>query len=447
MQIPSAIRPILYSFSPAFVRPTFERWSVFLLAAILTTGSRTVLNILRVVPALTPGHSSSYHRLFSKRRWSSWGLARALIEYILTRFVPEGPVYVIVDDTVDEHRGKRVYGKGCHRDAVRSTHSHTHYRWGHKWIVLAIAVKFAWAERRWALPVLVTLYRTPEQNRREGRRHKTPVTLARQLLMVLARWFPQRKFILSADGGLSAHELAYAAKRWPDRLTLVGRFRPDANLYAPPPRRRNPRGGRPRKKGRKLPAPERVVARSRRKKLTVSWYGGGSRDVEVVTGTGHWYKCGVGLVEVRWVFVHDLTGTHRDEYFFSTDPGMTPRAIIEAYTGRWAIEVTFEEMRAYLGLERTRGWSPSTVLRMAPSLFGLYTVVALMYAALPKRAQRAGRIEWRGKQQVTYSDAITAVRRWLWREWVFERGNHQAAFSKLPRDLQATLLYAVAPAA
>lgn len=447
MQIPSAIRPLLYSFSPAFTRPTFERWKVFLLAAILTTGSRTVLNVLRIVPALTLGDASSYHRLFSKRRWSAWRLARALAAYILTQLVPEGPVYLVVDDTVDEHRGKHVYGKGCHRDAVRSTHSYTQYRWGHKWIVLAIAVKFPWAERPWALPILVALYRTKEQDAREGRRHKTPVTLARQLLAVLVRWFPERKFILSGDGGFSAHELAYAAQRRPQQTVLVGRFHPAANLYAPPPARTGQRGGRPRKKGRKLSAPERVVARSHRTPMTVSWYGGGQRRVEVVTGTGHWYKSGVGLVEVRWVFVHDLTGTHRDEYFFSTDPGMRPQEIIQVYTGRWAIEVTFEELRAHLGLERTRGWSKTTVLRMAPSLFGLYSVVALLHAALPGRAQGAGRIEWQGKEHVTFSDAITSVRRWLWQEWVFERGGHRAAFSKLPRCLRATLLYAVAQAA
>ena len=66
------------------------------------------------------------------------------------------------DDTVDEHRGARVYGKGCHRDPVRSTHSYTAYRWGHKWVVLAILVKFPFATRLWALPVLAALYRNPE---------------------------------------------------------------------------------------------------------------------------------------------------------------------------------------------------------------------------------------------------------------------------------------------
>ena len=39
------------------------------------------------------------------------------------------------------------------------------------------------------------------------------------------------------------------------------------------------------------------------------------------------------------MFVHDLTGTHRDSYFFSTDPAMTVARVIETYTGRWSIEM------------------------------------------------------------------------------------------------------------
>ena len=60
--------------------------------------------------------------------------------------------------------------------------------------------------------------------------------------------------------------------------------------------------------------------------LDVAWYGGGRRRVEVVTGTGHWYKSGRPLVAVRWVFVRDLTGTHRDEYFFTTDSTWSPES-------------------------------------------------------------------------------------------------------------------------
>ena len=116
----------------------------------------------------------------------------------------------------------------------------------------------------------------------------------------------------------------------------------------------------------------------------MAWYGGGRREVGVTTGTGHWYKAGEGLVPIAWVFVKDRTGTHRDEYFFSTDTAMTAAAMIEAYAGRWNLETTFQEARCLLGLESTRGWCRRTVLRAAPCLFGLYTVVALLYRGVAR---------------------------------------------------------------
>jgi hypothetical protein len=448
MFIPSAARDLVKSFSTAFTSPTARRWLVLMVSAVLTTGRRTVSNLMRTVPILFDGHSSSFHRVFSARRWKPWKLSRTLAKLILDNLVPSGPVYLAGDDTVDGHKGKRVYGKGCHRDAVRSTHSFMAFRWGHKWVVLAILVQFPFASRPWALPVLVALYRSPEWNKKHGRRHRTPPELMRQLLAVLLRWFPERQFVFSGDGGFGTHDLARFAQRRHGRLTVVSRFYPDANLYAPPPQRtRNKKGGRPRKKGKKLPSPRKVVARSKRQRLTVSWYGGGTRRIEVVSGLGYWFKGGQGLVAVRWVFVHDLSGTHRDEYFFSTDTAMTAKQIVETFTGRWSIEVTFEELRAYLGLESTRGWSEKTVLRMAPCLMCLYSVVAILYYRLPQNERRTCRVEWRGKQTTTFSDAMSAVRRWMWKNWVFETGGHTQAFSKLPRDLRKSLLYALAPAA
>ena len=56
--------------------------------------------------------------------------------------------------------------------------------------MLAILVKFPFATRPWALPILVALYRSEEWNEQHGRRHKTPSELMRQLLAVLLRWFP-----------------------------------------------------------------------------------------------------------------------------------------------------------------------------------------------------------------------------------------------------------------
>ncbi len=84
---------------------------------------------------------------------------------------------LVGDDTVDGHSGPKVYGKARHRDPVRSTHSHTAWRYGHKCVVLAVLVKFPFATRRWALPVLIDLSRAPALNQAEKRRHRTPAQL------------------------------------------------------------------------------------------------------------------------------------------------------------------------------------------------------------------------------------------------------------------------------
>jgi DDE superfamily endonuclease len=448
--VPAPARSLFDSLAGAFCRPTFLRFVVLGLAAILTVGRRTVCNLLRTLGALAPGHPSSYHRVFSKRRWSCWRVARGLAEWVFDHLVPEGGrVLLAGDDTVDEHPGDNVFGKACHRDPVRSTHSYTAFRWGHKWVVLAVLVRFPFTKRLWALPVLVALYRSEADNRKAGRKHKTPQQLLRQLCCVLLRWFGRRSFVLTGDGDYATHELARFSARRRGRLSLVSKFYPNANLYEPPPVIRGKRpASRPRKKGDKLPTPQEVVAGRKCIRLKdVGWYGGGVRDVEAVSGTGQWYKSGHGLVAVRWVFVHDLSGTHRDEYFMTTDTAMTAREVIEVYTKRWNVETTFQEMRSHLGLETTRGWREETVLRAAPCLFGLYAVVACLYGQLPKRYARLRAVEWAGKEWVTFSDAITAVRRWLWVEWVFAIPGYKPAFQKLSRPFRCLLLHALAPAA
>ena len=355
--VPEALRGVFCAWAAGLGETVFPKFVTLLLGAVLTTGRRTVSRVVFVVGELADADPSSYHRVLSMRRWSMWSLAQPLTAAILDTFLPQGVVCLVGDETVTEHPGRKVFGKGRHRDAKRSSHSFIAHMWGHKWVVLAILVKLPGVQRPWALPVLVALYRNEKDNKAAGRRHKTPSDLMRQLLCVLLRWFPARQFVFAGDGGYANHMLTRFARRHEKRLTLVSRFYADAALYAAPPRPKKGAKGRPRVKGKKLPSPQDIVQRTKtRKRLTVNWYGGQSRRVEVVTGTGHWYKSGEGLVEVLWVFVHDLTGTHRDEYFFTTDVTRSAQQVIETFTGRWSIEVTFQEVRAYLGVETTRGW-------------------------------------------------------------------------------------------
>lgn len=443
MILPAEAASLLAAFVPAFTQPTFHRFVTLLAAAILTTGRRTVANLLRTLGPLASGHRTDYQRVLSRAPWSGVQLGCALTAFLLTHLLPAGLVLLVGDDTVDGHPGRRVYGKARHRDPVRSSHSYTAWRYGHKWVVLAVLVRFPFATRPWALPVLIDLYRSAEDNRRRRRPHRTPAQIMCRLVRLLLIRCPGRSFVFVGDAGYGTHEVARFCHRHRGRLTLVSKLHPDANLYEPPPPYDG--RGRPRKKGRELPKPRQAAAAARKRRLSVGWYGGGTRRVQTATATGHWYKSGQVLVPLRWVFVRDITGTHRDEYFFSTDPALTPAWIIGYYTGRWNIETTFQEARSHLGLETTCGWSRNTVRRAAPCLFGLYTVVALLFWALPE-SKRSGVVSWPGKEGMTFSDALASVRRWLWSEWVFPQAAGGTAIEKLPATLREVIFAALAPA-
>src|SRR3954470_18573906 len=242
--------PVLALFAPACNPPTFLRLQLLAVAAVLTTGRRTVSNLLRTLGHLRQGSPSSHHRVLSQARWPGLRLAALLTRFLLTRCWPARTVTLGGDDTATKPPGRKVFAKARPRVPVRSSHSYTAWRWGHKWVVLAVLVRFPFATRPWALPVLVALYRSPEDDRKRGRPHRTPAQLMQVLLRLLLRWFPGRSFRFAGDGGYGSHGMADFAARTGGRLHLVSEFHPKANLYRPPPgvvgKRPN---GRPRKKG------------------------------------------------------------------------------------------------------------------------------------------------------------------------------------------------------
>src|SRR5437588_11791673 len=80
-----------------------------------------------------------------------------------------------------------------------------------------------------------------------------------------------------------------------------------------------------------------------------------------------------------------------------------------------AIEVTFEEGRAHLGIETQRQWSDRAIERSTPLLFGLYSLVTLFGRALHTDGQvPVAQAAWYRKHTATFRDVLAAVRRHLW---------------------------------
>jgi hypothetical protein len=277
---------------------------------------------------------------------------------------------------------------------------------------------------------------------------KTPAHMSRLLLARLRRWFPERHFIFVGDSGDGTRETARFCQPYHRHLTLVSTCSGDAAWYEPPPPRTRRTMGRPRVKGQKLASPPEMVAHTdKRTRLMVAWGGGSTRDIEIVTGTGPWYRLGEALAEVPWFSVHDGTGPHRDEYVLTTDITMKPQQLGECDTQCWSIATTCQEGRESLKLASTKSDGQQTVRRFTPCVFGLYTGVVLLYRQLPCSSSTRRAVCWRGKSPVTCSAMMTCVCRAFWAQWCVHTQAESQECSTLSPSLQETILYAVAPAA
>src|SRR5687768_14710219 len=98
LSLPKAAEPLISPFSVAFTSPTFQRFTLLIVGAILAVRHRTVTSILRTVRSIVAdGHWSDYHRVLCCRAWSTWPLGRLLAAMILELIPADHPVIVPVD--------------------------------------------------------------------------------------------------------------------------------------------------------------------------------------------------------------------------------------------------------------------------------------------------------------------------------------------------------------
>jgi len=311
--------------------------------------------------------------------------------------------------------GAKIAARGIYRDPVRSSHGHFVKASGLRWLSFMVMVPLAWTRRRWALPFLTILAPSQHYAAAHGRRHKKLTDLARQGILQVRRWLPNRLVIVVADSSFAALELIAAVRR---HVCFVTRLRLDTNLFEPAPQRRPGQRGRPPKKGRQLPKLAGVLhdpATVWTVLIMSDWYGGRRCKLEIATGTAVWHHPGLPPVPIRWVLVRDPAGIRKPQAFLCTDLNASPADILGWYVHRWSMETTFEETREHLGVETQRQWSDLAVARTTPALLGLFSLVTLWAAEAkivvtlhPRSAA------WYVKDAMTFSDALATVRRVLW---------------------------------
>jgi hypothetical protein len=418
LHLPKESIAVVRAFAPVFSDRTWQWAQVLLVGAILAPGQRTVTAILRVMGLSSDAQFQNYHRVLSRATWSSRTLSRLLLRALVATFVrADAPVVLGLDDHIERRRGAKIAAKGIYRDAVRSSKSFFVKTSGLRWVSVMLLVPIPWAQRIWALPFLTVLALSERYHAERDRRHKTVADWARQVVRQVRRWLPERALVVVMDSTYAVLELLAEGARLDPAVTLVTRLRLDAALYDPPPVRQRGARGAPRKKGARQPTLAQRVGDPTTvwETVTLRWYGGVPRTVDLATGTAVWSHPGKPVVPLRWVLIRDPQGQCAPQALLGTDARVQPGQSVEWFVQRWQMEVTYEEARAHLGVETQRQWSDLAIQRTTPALLGLFALITVLaHHLLQGRALPARQAAWYTKAQPTFADTLALVRRHLW---------------------------------
>jgi hypothetical protein len=461
MELTATFMILLEGFRPVFTAPSFWTFRLLMTGWILSVRHRFVTDLIVSSDSVGIGHFSDYHRFFSQASWKIDDLWRVLARLLIDRFIgADATVIVAGDDTLCRKRGLGLFGAGMHHDALSSSRKLKVFSWGHDWVTLCLIV----ANPRWApskvfaVPICMRLYRnrqgvtkgknkqkagskkkaapsakrlkkqakrTARKQRRSATRrqkqsaaplknkHFTRPELMREMLQLVASWFPDRRFQFVADSLYTGESVL---RYLPDNFDMIGAVHPQGILYEPAAKtKKSGRGAHP-KKGGRLPTRERWVASgSPWTRLTFDQFGLHG-TFETKTRLGLYYKAGKDRL-LRFVLTRDTDGDRPTQIFYCTNLELDVPAILSTYAHRWAIEVTHHDAKQFLGLEDPANRVPLAVQRTAPMAMFLYSLTILWYDQNGHRfLQFPDRPWYTDKTEPSFADMLTTLRRVSWED-------------------------------
>jgi hypothetical protein len=401
MDVATTFLPLLQVFAAEMTKPTFQTFAT-LLTGWLLTPHRTIIGMVRA--SANERHHAAFHRLFASAKWSIDQVGLAVFDLITTGM---NVVYLVGDDTLIPRTGLKVFGTGMHRDPMLSSRGFHVTRWGHCWVVLCVIIESRWTPGRvFALPVLCRLYFNKKSAAKWKRvyRKKTDLMLVsvRQLQHHIDGTEKRLHFV-----GDSAFTAPAVLNQFPKSIAVTGRVVFNARMYNPPPARDSNRLGRPRKRGERLPAPIDLLETNRLRRLTMQLTNGRTYKLRVTQQVGRFHKAPDRDVKV--VIADHLRGGRGVETFYSTEVNTTIETILQTYSWRWSVEVTFQNAKQHLGIAEPRNRKPPAVHRTAATGFLIDSLIIWWHERL--RKQPASFIKtWPGKTGCSFADIMASLR-------------------------------------
>jgi hypothetical protein len=447
-----------------FTKPSFLLFCALMTGWILSVRHRYITELIYASDNIGNGHWSRFHRFFSHNAWSLDALSMTVASLLIDGFVPEGIIVLALDDTLCRKRGLNLFGAGMHHDPLLSSKAVKLVRWGHVWVVLTLVIsRPSWAaSKSFSLPIGFRLYRNRQGNNKGKKKkeqdsrsrcprkrnkkqkkaknakkksqpaaqtptHRTRPELGLELICLIAKTFPNRVFVVTADslyGGESVLSLL------PANVHFISRVHAKGALYAPAPEPTGKRG-RKRRKGERLSSMQDWANDATPwSPLPFDQYGLHA-DLAVKTRQGLYYKAGKDRL-LTFVLVRDNTGKRPLTIFYCTLLDWTAQEILSTYASRWSIEVAFENGKQMLGFEDPANRLPKAVQRTAPMAMLLVSLVTLWFHQEGHgHVQFPQRPWYRRKKEPSFGDMLSTLRRLSWTElWKGAVGN-QAQTKKI----------------
>src|SRR3954462_5354086 len=170
--VPAVLAAWMRPFAPSFTPAVWRHVLILIAGSLLAPGRRTVTAALRVMGLDQEAGFAVYHRVLSLGRWSSRAVAHRLLLLLVAALVPQGPVVIGLDDTIERRWGAKIKARGIDRDPVRSSHGQFVKASGLRWLCVMLLAPIPWAGCVGALPFLTVLAPSEHWSSQHRRRHK-----------------------------------------------------------------------------------------------------------------------------------------------------------------------------------------------------------------------------------------------------------------------------------
>jgi hypothetical protein len=370
-----AWQSLLSEFREVFTLGGWARFAQWVTGTVLCPEEHTITQILTAV-----GLESQWRNVEHFAEYGSWdrgAVERRLMQVVESEHPARWGRYhpVAIDDTKEHRTSAEVWGTCTfHESTARSPNRATTVR-AHNWVVLGDLA----SGRPWTyMPLAARLYFRKSQMP-VGERFRTKTAMAVEMLRVVAG--ESRAPVLAAFDGAYAMDTVIGPCLNPPpgrrRIEVVTRLRKDARLYELlPAAAKNPKGGRPRKWGKRLPAPQE------HEKWNVPWQVGRAYVYgQVRTFRYKRLRCCwsvSGPQEIMHAYVFEVPGYDKLWATITSAADLSASQTLSANGGRFRQEDGFRDHKQRLGMEECRAWTKEPILRTFQIQMVTQTLLRLM---------------------------------------------------------------------